>query len=78
MALKLTNPWGLYDMHGNVAEWTHDSLTPGANRKVVRGGSWRDLPKDSIAGRYGYFPYQKVFNVGFRIVCESASSPTTE
>jgi formylglycine-generating enzyme required for sulfatase activity len=76
------NPWGLYDMHGNVAEWTLSAYrsypyvasdgreeAAGAERRVVRGGSWRDRPMRSTASyRLGYEPYQRVFNVGFRIV----------
>ena len=78
------NAWGLRDMHGNVCEWTRSSYRPypyaendGRNDpspdedKVVRGGSWRDRPKRAgSAFRLAYRPYQRVFNVGFRVVCE--------
>ena len=77
------NVWGLYDMHGNVAEWTRSDYAPypyddhdGRNAlsdtadKVVRGGSWRDRPKRATSTfRLPYRPYQPVFNVGFRVVC---------
>jgi hypothetical protein len=70
------NAWGLYDMHGNVCEWTHSSYaTPtdvSQEHKVVRGGSWVDRPKRSrSAMRLGYPAWQRVHNVGFRVVCES-------
>jgi formylglycine-generating enzyme required for sulfatase activity len=78
------NIWGLYDMHGNVAEWTRSAyrpypysnrdgrnLTDGGENRVVRGGSWRDRPPQATSAvRQSYRPYQGVFNVGFRIVCE--------
>jgi sulfatase modifying factor 1 len=55
----LANDYNLYNMAGNVAEWTGSSYDPGAyeyvsslnpnlslsneKRKVVRGGSWKDV-----------------------------------
>jgi len=68
------NAWGLYDMHGNVAEWTWTTYRPYPyrraddrdsaaldGRKVVRGGSWRDRPRRCTSSfRLSYQPYQKV------------------
>lgn len=40
-------------------------------QKVVRGGSWRERPKYSTSAiRKAYYPWQRPFNVGFRIIME--------
>ncbi|MBT5925776.1 MAG: hypothetical protein HOH33_04065, partial [Verrucomicrobia bacterium] len=40
-------------------------------RKVARGGSWRDKPTRGTASfRLGYESWQRVYNVGFRVICE--------
>ncbi len=78
------NPWGLKDMAGNVAEWTRDSYRPypykptaekdeasSSVKKTVRGGSWYDRPKHARSGfRQNYPAWQKVTNVGFRVIVE--------
>ncbi len=44
-------------------------------RKVVRGGSWRDEPKRATSSfRLSYLPWQRVYNVGFRVVCEQGAA----
>lgn len=78
----ICNPWDLFDMHGNVWEWTLSSYQPypykdddGRNgldkkeKRVVRGGSWYDRPYRATSSfRLPYREYQKVYNVGFRVV----------
>jgi formylglycine-generating enzyme required for sulfatase activity len=62
------NPWGLYDIIGNVWEWTYPEPDSTEGGKVVaRGGSWKDRPKYAgSSARVVYEPWQKVMNVGFR------------
>lgn len=78
------NAWGLKDMVGNVNEWTLSDYLPypyanpdgrdgegNSLRKVARGGSWADRPADAGSSvRRAYEPWQKVYNVGFRVILE--------
>ncbi|MHC4202290.1 MAG: formylglycine-generating enzyme family protein, partial [Planctomycetota bacterium] len=80
------NAWGVHDMHGNAWEWTLSKYRPypyrdgdGRNnvappgRRVVRGGSWNDRPKRCrSAFRLSYPAWQKVHDVGFRVVVATA------
>ena len=79
---KPPNPWGLYDMHGNVAEWCQDFFgfftggsaidpqgPPTGNERVLRSGSWLDDPYSlRSAFRYSAPPGNLSGLYGFRVV----------
>ncbi len=78
------NPFGLFDIDGNVSEWVddcwHDNyvraprnsaawINPGCERRVIRGGSWGSSPSQiRSAYRLGVAADTRSARVGFRIV----------
>jgi formylglycine-generating enzyme required for sulfatase activity len=80
------NPFGLYDINGNVSEWAQDCwhdnyvrapndgsawINPGCRSHVVRGGSWGSSPDQvDSAYRQGADGSLRSGRVGFRVVRE--------
>lgn len=80
------NPFGLFDIDGNLSEWVddcwHDNyvraprdstawINPGCERRVVRGGSWGSAPLQiRSAYRLGVAADTRSARVGFRVVRE--------
>ena len=77
------NAFGLYDVHGNVWEWTDDcwhwdyagapndgtAWTSGdCSRRVLRGGSWSRLPRDLRSASRGRYDAGLLYpTIGFRV-----------
>ena len=82
---KAANIWGLYDMLGNVWEWTTDwyaAIYEGAGAidpkgpatgryKPLRGGSWVNNPRHArVSSRDRSEPTDHSYSIGFRCVGE--------
>lgn len=76
------NPYGLYDMHGNVGEWTWDYYgaypteaqtdpagPSSGTLRVYRGGGWNDFAKNMRSAYRATLEQNKSsFNIGIRLV----------
>lgn len=87
---KHANPWGLFDMNGNVREWCADWYsesayqTPiekqpsgplGGEKRVIRGGCFIDLESSMQSTHRGYMnPGESRNNQGFRVLREHATT----
>jgi formylglycine-generating enzyme required for sulfatase activity len=66
---KKPNGWGLYDMAGNVFEWTDSWVDSSPSTRVLRGGSWLNTAvRCRSAYRSNYPPDRRLNYVGFRLV----------
>jgi len=66
---KLPNELGIYDLFGNVWEWTNTLYKKKSSYRVLRGGSWSTYAAFCRAAhRDNYFPAIRINALGFRLV----------
>jgi hypothetical protein len=66
------NAYGIFDMAGNIWQWTSTAKEAGTGNKIVKGGSWMDGPNElRVSNRRDIDPSKGYVDVGFRLVREA-------
>ncbi len=61
------HPWNLCDMIGNVGEWCENLYTKESSFRVLRGGSWGNIPWNCrLSVRDWHYPWYRNSVLGFR------------